>query len=190
MGAISSEVRREMLERDVDAAGVRELFEQIIANGEPPEFAAMLALQSPPGSRNTDRAFCSGQSRKMSKMLPSNMADVQKKAKAAGIETGGKYYVSGLGKYTDKAAWVTCADDVLAVAKERNLGVEGVINRKMVERDLPPKKVDLAPDLVDSLERKYLSSDPSLASKCKNPRQRQKLRAEIVEKHGRQSRKK
>lgn len=154
--------------------------------------AAMLALQSPAGTRYTDKAFNEGQRRKMERMHPDNARAIHARARAAGINPDGKYYVGALGKHTDPAAWVSSADDVLAVCKARNLDCDGVIRHKAVEKEVaPPPDVPLAPDLVQQFEKKYLAADPGLAEKVKkNPKARHELREKIVERHGRPKRKK
>jgi hypothetical protein len=143
MGAIASEVRLEMIHREVRAAGKAAwaLYQKIIDKGETPEWAAMCALQQAPGTRNTDRAFCQGQQHKMNRMDPENHAKMVKMARMAGVDVGGKYYCGGLGDYTDPAAWVTCADDVIAVAKKKGLKIEGVINYTPPEKEVKRKEV-------------------------------------------------
>ena len=185
--ALSADIRYERALNDVRACGpeAERLFEQILANGESVEWAAMCACQQPPGSRNTDRAFCQGAQKRMNSMGDYLRNQIVKRAEAAGISTQGKFYKAGLGRYTDPAAWVSTADDVLAVAKARNLNVEGVINHKAAERDMKPKRVKLAPDIVRSTERELLKASPELAAKVKkNPKARRELREAIVAKHG------
>lgn len=192
MPAIAAATRLEMLTADVQRAGPRALaiFEQIMANGETAEWAAMCALRSPPGSRNTDRAFNQGQRYKMDRMAKVNADEIHKRAKAAGINTSGKYYIATLGKHTDPAAWVSSSDDVLAVCKARNLTCEGVINYKAPEREVPPPQdVPLAPDIVKRFEKEYIANEPGLAERIKkNPGARQELRERIVANHGKKKR--
>lgn len=171
-------------------SGAVALYQQIIAAGETERWAEMCALQSPPGTRNTDRAFNQGQRMKMDRMAQVNATELHKRAQKAGIETGGKYYISALGKHTDPAAWVTCADDVLAVCKARNLDCEGVIKYKAAQQEVaPPKDVALAPDIVQRFEKEYIAHEPGLAERIKkNPKARTELRERIVENHGRKKR--
>ena len=189
MSGIDREVRLAQLTADADACGpeARSLFDRLIREGKTPEAAAMYACQQAPGTRNTDRAFCQGQRRKMEGMSPLVGGMLHRTAAKAGINTAGKYYMSGIGKATDPAAWVTCAEDLLTVAKARNLNIEGVINRKAVETApviKPSEKV--APDIVNRLARKAIEADPALREKVSNsPRARQELREKIIEKHGR-----
>lgn len=188
MGAISSEVREQMILGEVRAAGrdaVR-IYEQSLAEGSTMEFAAMCALRQAPGSRNTDRAFCQGAQRQLDSMSEVNKKKLYEIAHKAGINTQGKYYKGSLGKYTDPAAWVSCADDVLAVCKERNLHCEGVINHKAVDKDPAPRKHKLAPDLVRAGVKNHLKFDPALREKVrKNPKSVREVVERVVHSHTR-----
>lgn len=178
------------IEDECARAGVLDEYRRMVAGGTFPRAAAMYALQSAPGSRNTDRAFCQGARQRMENMLPMNAKAIHAQAKAAGIDSCGKYYVGGLGRYTDKAAWVTCAEDVMTVAKARNFDVDGVLRRKAIRKDpAPPPDVSLAPDIVQRLAADYIASDPALAERCaKSKHARLELREKIIEKHGRPKR--
>lgn len=188
MGAISSEVE---LARHADEVAAlspsqQEIYATSIAQGSSPGFALMCAVRQPPGSRNTDRAFCQGARHQMEAMRPDIRDAIVKKAKAAGIQTDGKFYKGQLGRYTNPAAWVSCADDVIASCKAQNKGVEGVINvpvSRKVER--PPPAVPLAPDIVRDIANNRLASDASLAEKIRRkPSALRELHEEIVDKHG------
>jgi hypothetical protein len=178
------------IEDECSQAGVLDEYRKMVLAGTSPRAAAMYALQSPAGARNTDRAFCQGQQRKMESMGPLVRGMLQKRAKAAGIDTDGKYYMSGIGGHTDPAAWVSCAEDVLTVAKARNLKLEGSLNRQADPTEQkPPPDVVLAPDLVREFERKAFETDPGLRERClKNRNARQELRESLVEKHGKKKR--
>lgn len=180
----------ERIERECREAGVLEEYRAIVAKGTPPRAAAMYALQSPAGTRNTDRAFCQGQRAKMENMTPNVAKMLHQKARRAGINTSGKYYMSGLGRHTDPAAWVSCAEDVLTVAKAKNLTLEGVLNRKGIDKEVAPKpNPGVAPDIVNELARKQLAKDPSLRARCQtSKRARQELRESIIDKHARKNR--
>ncbi len=190
MSAISSEVRLEQLTADATRCGSLALFNRLIAEGKTPEAAAMYACQQAPGTKNTDRAFCQGQQRKMNGMSPLVGGMLQRAAKKAGIQTAGKYYMSGLGKATDKHAWVSSAEDVLTVAKQRNLNIEGVVNHKAVKReDKEQVSVPLAPDVIRQIEKKMLRADPGLLERVKNNKHaRRELHEAIVDKHARKKR--
>lgn len=190
MPALADEQLAELYRTQAREAGVLAVYERLLKEGKSPGFAAMLAMQQPPGSRFTDRAFCDGQRRKMERMSDVTRRAIQENARRAGISTDGKFYVGGLGRPDDPAAWVTSADDVLAVAKKRNLGVEGVLRHKSVDECGPPKPpVPLAEPLVRELMAEKMAADPGLAARCRKSRKaRQELREAVLDKHGRKPR--
>jgi len=145
----------------------------------------MLALQSPPRTKNTDRTFCEGAHRQMEDMPDRQRKAILKFAKQAGINTSGKYYKGSLGGYTDPAAWVSTADDVLAVCKARNYTVTGAVNHQGTV--MPPKRVKMAPDLMAEMTKKELKADPVLAEKVrKNPKKLSEVKERVVATYGRQ----
>jgi hypothetical protein len=174
------------IQDECERAGVGEDYRRMVAAGTFPRAAAMYALQSAPGTNNTDQRFCQGQRKKMERMPEINRKGMQKIAARAGIETAGKYYMSGLGSYSDPAAWVTCADDVTTVCKKKNLHCEGTVKYNGVDLEpKAPKQRGLAPDIVEKFATRYLASDPALVEKCKkNPQARRELKEMIVERHG------
>ena len=192
MSAIPEGIRNDMLMAEVQAAGPRAvaIFEQSLAQGSGIEFAAMCALRQAPGSRNTDRAFCEGQRERMGHMSDVNRVVIEERLRKKGANVSNKFHISGLGPPDDPSAWVTCADDVLAVAKAKNLGVEGAINRTMVDREIKPKNVPLAEPLVKELSQRYLKNDPALAAKCKtSAKAMAELRERVIGTHGKPARK-
>jgi hypothetical protein len=185
MGGIASGIRREQLEAEVDRAGVRAHFDKMVADGQGVEFAAMCALQQPPGSKNTDRAFQDGARRRMEGMGAITKTALLHAAKKAGISTEGKYYVGGLGRANDPSAWVSTAQDVMDVCKKKNLNCEGVVNHKVTFEDKPPPDVKLAPDLVKQFTQRAMDADPALAERCKRSKHaREELKQAVIEKHG------
>lgn len=187
MGAIATKTRLSMLGKQVRAAGPRavKLYRQILKAGETAEFAAMCALRQAPGASGTDRAFCQGSQAQMESMAPINREAVLARAKRAGIKTQGKFFKGSLGRAEDPAAWVATADDVLAVAKQKNLTIDGAVKHQGVRRDGPPARVRLAPDLVANLECEYVAQDGKLAEQVeKSPKARRELRERIIETHG------
>lgn len=188
MGAISKEVRLEMLQDEVASAGPEavEIFTQCLEQGQTLEFAAMCALRQAPGSKNTDRAFCEGAERQKRMMSKVNRDAVYEIAKKAGISTQGKYYKGSLGRPNDPLAWVSNADDVLVAAKKKNLSVSGVVNYTAPDRDPRSKpKVRLAPDLVKKYAAELLSQEPDTAAKVKeNPKSLREVVERVVDKHG------
>lgn len=189
--SISREVEQERLAAALSelTPSQRKIYAQVMAKDGPgsERFALMCATQSPPGSRNTDRAFCEGARRQMESMAPGNRQAIQKLAKAAGISTDGKFYKGSLGKYTDPAAWVSSADDVLAACKAKNLHCDGVIKHKAVDIEAPPPgSKPIADDLVAELCQAEAMKNPDLMAKCKrDPKARAELANQVRERHGR-----
>lgn len=181
-----SEAELQRLENECAAAGVLDFYFEMVKSGEPPRGAHMLALRSPPRTRNTDRTFCEGQQHKMSRMGTRNRTAMQALARKAGINTDGKYYIGGPFKYTDPRAWVTCQQDAIEAVKSIKGSSTGALNCDYSEklRD-PPKKVPLAPDIVNRFVRKRLKADPALAEKVKkNPKKLREVQEAVVSKHG------
>lgn len=154
--------------------------------------AAMQACRRGPQMKNSDRTFNQGQRRKMNGIEDGIMRQLLKYAGQAGIKTQGKFYVGGLARRglgpRDPQAWVSTTDDILEVARKRNLEVEGVVNHKSSEPP-PPKRIPLAADIVQSLCQAELKRDPELAAKVgRSPKQMAELRERIVAKHSRKNR--
>lgn len=190
MASIPYEVRLKMVKQEIRKAGpkAKKIFKQAF-DGKPEnlEFAAMCALQTPSGSRYSDRAMDAGIHSLMGKISPVNLKSIFAAAKKAGINTAGKTYNGSLGKPGNPLAWVTCTDDIKRSAKIQNLTMEGAVKHKgYVPEPQERKGKKLASDLVQEMETKYTSEDPALAAKVrKSPKARRELRERIVEKHGR-----
>lgn len=178
--------RDQSLREECARAGVVELFDEIVSKGETAQWAAMCAMRSPPGSRYTERAFLQDMNSGVDKMnwiVRDHMYDMAKKA---GISTQGKVHKASLGPASDPGAWVSSMDDVLAVAKARNLTITGAVNHKGVEKLGPKKKVALAPDVIKRYRKEYLERDPSLASKVrKSKKASRELTERIIANHSR-----
>ena len=163
---------------EVIAAGPRalHLYEKALPYGE--RWAAMVALQQPPGTKGTDRAFLEGrQNNEQLDAMPKRQAEyVARDARQAGINISGKYYCAGIADrrgWKDPAAWVTSNDDVLRVARKRRLHVTGSVNYDPGEA--PPKRVLLSESIIKDELRK---------EKRKNPKAKTgELREKIIEKH-------
>ena len=141
-------------------------------------WATMVALQAPPGTRGTDRAFLEGrQNNEQLNNMPKRQATyVSKEARRAGINITGKVYCGGIADkrgWKDPEAWVTGNNDVLSVARKRRLHVTGSVNYDPGEA--PPKRVLLAESIIKDEMRK---------EKRKNPRAKDgELREKIIDKH-------
>lgn len=190
MSAIPQDTLVELYAAECQRAGVLSQYEQLLGRGYPPGTAAMYALQQAPGTRNSDRTFCEGQQRKMSRMSAANRRRMQEMAKRAGIQTDGKYYIGGPFKYTDPRAWVTCQQDAIEAVKSIKGSASGTVNCDYREqlRD-PAPQPDLAPDIVQRFVRKRLKADPALAEKVqKNPKKLREVQEEVKVRHGRRRR--
>lgn len=163
---------------EVVAAGPRalNLYEKALPYGE--RWATMVALQQPPGTSGTDRAFLEGRqnNEQLNDMPRRQAAYVAREARQAGISIAGKYYCAGIADkrgWRDPEAWVTSNDDVLRVAKKRRLHVTGNVNYDPGEA--PPKRVLLSESIIkDEVQRE----------KRRNPKAKDgELREKIIEKH-------
>ena len=156
----------------------QEHYRKMIADGQSEQFAIMCSLQQPPGTKGTERAFMQG--RYNGEWL-NNMPERQAKymlaeAKAAGINTNGRYYHSGIADkrgWTDPKAWIEDSSDVVRVAKERDLHVTGSVNYTPPEREV--KRKGLAKDVVNDLANKERKKNPKLS--------RKEAAARVKEKH-------
>ncbi len=141
---------------------------KVLAEGHGEKFAAMVALQQPPGTKGSDRAFQQGR-------LDGNWLDdlpvhqarrIVREAKAAGIDISGKQYMSGLANklgHCDPKAWVSDIADVRRVAKERNLQVRGIVD--IEAREEAPIRKDLNPRIAKELAKKEIAKNPSMSMK-------------------------
>jgi post-segregation antitoxin (ccd killing protein) len=148
------------------SAEVRSHYISMINAGQSPRFAEMCALQQPPGTKGTDRAFQEGRlAGNQWDELPARQAKKMiREAKAAGINISGKQYVSGLANklgHCDPRAWVSDLSDVKRVAKDRNLNVSGLVNIEATE--LPPIRHDLNPRIAKELAKKEIAKNPKLS---------------------------
>lgn len=158
-------------------------YELMIAAGESPRMAEMLALRQAPGTGLTDRAFLEGTHEPFAGIPNYQVREYLAAAYDAGIPTTGRVYKSCLADWRgarDPAAWVQGIDDARAVCRKRNLNYFG----EAVEKP-PQPDVRLASDIVERLAREQISKDPGLnISIRKDPKKIREVREEIIEKHG------
>jgi len=157
-----------LLPPDIAAArpDVREHYLEMVANGCGTRFAEMCALQQPPGTRGTDRAFMEGRlGGEWLNTIPKFQADrMIREAREAGINTSGRFYMGGIADkraHRDPEAWVDSVGDVLRVAKKRNLEVRGIVNYTPPEGP-PPKEIDINPRILREHVRKEMKDNPKL----------------------------
>jgi hypothetical protein len=182
MGVELSRQRIESIEAEMDAAGVRDIYDDMVANGNHPNMAAMLAVQRAPGTWNTEREFSRVEMDRMKNLPEMEMTKIQSIAKRAGIVTTGKTYNGQLGKYSDPRAWVADTHDVKKSAIDAGLEIDGMV--KVNAYKGPKPKTRIAPDILNRLERQARASDKLLDEKCKkNYNARQALRESLTNKH-------
>ena len=145
----------------------------------------MCATQTPPGVRGTDRAVMQHRlnGEWLDAMPPAQAKRILAEAKSVGINTEGKYYMSGLADKrgpADPAAWIDSASDITRVARARNLHVTGIVEHKAHEVD-PPKAKPISDSAMKSLMRKYRQQHPT--------KKTGELREMIVDKHALRHRK-
>lgn len=139
---------------------------QMIEAGQNPRFAEMCALQSPPGTRGTDRAFMEGRLHgNWLDSMPKKLAQAAlREAHLAGISTSGKFYMGGIADkrgYKDPEAWVDSASDVLRVCKKRDLEIHGIVEYVPPQKG-PPKEIDINPRILREHVREEMKKNPKL----------------------------
>lgn len=153
-------------------------YKRSIASGATEQFAIMCALQRPPGTKGSERAFMEGRyNNQQLDAMPLRQAKyVVKEARNAGINISGKYYVGGLADHRgwrDPKAWVSSNDDVLKVAKERRMAVSGSVNYD--PGPAPPKRKLINERIVREEVAKQKRLNPGART--------EDLRAKVIEKH-------
>lgn len=169
----------------------RKAYDKMIANGQSHNMALMLASRVAPSVKGGDTMFNKTARSRMNEMTPFVREAMVKRAKKAGVQTNGKYYVPALGRWDDQAAWCSGTDDVTAVAKKKGLKIEGMAGNVDYSRPAPPRKQEgkkLAADIRDRIVSEKLRADPSLAEKVrKSPSQLHEVRQQVTEQHGMKS---
>jgi hypothetical protein len=153
-----------------------DLYTRALPHGD--RFAAMVALQAPPGTKGTDRAFMQGRlNNEQLNDMPSRQAKyVAAEAKRAGIDISGRYYCGGVADkrgWRDPQAWVGGNDDVLRVAKARRMIVEGSVNYD--PGPSPPQRKLISESIVQDEIKKAQRKDPTAKVG--------ELREKVIEKH-------
>ena len=144
---------------------VQDHYKKVLAMGYGERWALMTALQQPPGTQGTDRAFMQGRlDGNWMDGLPARMAKkMAREAKAAGIDISGKYYLGGLADkrgHMDPSAWVDSVADIKRVAKSRNLNVSGICN--VEGHEVEPVRQAMNPKIANRLAKQAMAGDPKL----------------------------
>ena len=141
----------------------------MLEDGQAEPFALMCSLGQPPATKGTDRTFMEG---KLNAQWLDDMPVHQAKrmlgeAKQAGINTTGKFYMSGLADKrgaSDPMAWVSTVGEIKEVAKARNLEVKGIVNVKSEQRD--PEKKKFSKSIENRLISHYQKKKDKLSHKA------------------------
>ena len=152
------------------SAEIKSHYRKMVEDGQTPRWAEMCALQCPPGTKGTDRAFQEGRlDGNWLDELPLRQAKrIVRQARQAGISIEGKQYVSGLANklgHCDPEAWVSDLSDIRRVAKARNLEVRGIVDIDSRPQEGPPTKVGLNKSITKELAKKAMAAQPGLAMK-------------------------
>lgn len=153
----------------------------MVKSGVTPRMAEMLALQSPPAVKGTDRALMQGRynNEQFDAMPPDHARGLISIARKAGINPSGKYYCSGLADQrgpADPAAWIDSVGDVQKVARERNLTVTGAAEHKGYAMPRPKSK-PLSEPLVREMMKVEKARKPTM--------KKGELREYVIHKYGR-----
>lgn len=176
----ADEIGPEILEDEVALARYLMMRE----GGVEPVWAKMNACRKASGASGTDRAFDEHARHRMANMPKWQEKAYLEQAHAAGINTHGKFHMSGLGPPSDPKAWVSDTHDVRKVCMERNYSCDGHVKVKGEEVP-PPPHPGLAPDLVDEMVQAECQDDPGLAHQVrKSPKALDQLRHLVREKYG------
>ena len=172
----------ERIEREMDSAGIRHIYDKLIKSGQSPNMSAMLASMKPPGSWNTGKDFSKRENDRMKSLSDDQREDIVRLARQAGISTHGKTYNGQLGGYKDPLAWVSGTSDVKNAAIAKEMDIDGMV--KVNAYRGRRKKVRLAEDIVDRLESSERSKSRELDESCKkSDNVRTQLREKLVHKH-------
>jgi len=138
-----------------------ETYRRALPYGE--RWAEMCALQCPPGTKGSDRAFMEGRlNQQWLDNMPKKQAQtILREARAAGIDPSGKVYVGGLADgraHRDPLAWVDSTADIKKVARQRNLTVEGAVTHQGTP--VPAKRTVLNERIIQEEMPRYRKRHP------------------------------
>lgn len=154
-----------MVEVDIISSdpAVQGRYEELLAAGNTPRFAEMLATRSFPGLNGTNKAFNRGRCNNNQFAHCPQLGDHFKRiADAQGVSIAGKHYCYGLGRYPgDPRAWVSDTSEVLAIARDRNLNIDGIVNHRGTPV-APTPDVPLADDIWDEGVQSVMSQNPDM----------------------------
>lgn len=121
-------------------------YDSMIESGESPRLAEMLALRVFPGVHGTDSSFMSGTHALDGPYEQYRHAS----AAAAGVDTNGKRYISGLARFpNDPTAWVSSRADVLRICSDRGWNCHGMVEHEAPKDFEPEPDIPIASDIVE-----------------------------------------
>ncbi len=137
--------------------------ELILVDGQTPRFAEMLATRSFPGINGTNKAFNRGRvNGNQFANCPALGSYYKAIAERAGVSVNGRFYCHGLGRFPgDPRAWCADTEDVLRIARERNLSLDGIVSR-IAEPTEPKPDIPLAEDLWKEATQEVMSGNPDM----------------------------
>ena len=153
-------------------------YNRSLSSGASERFAVMVALQTPPGTSGSDRAFMEGRlnNQQLDAMPPRQAKYIAAEARKAGINISGKYYCGGIADHRgwrDPEAWVSGNDDVLQVAKKRRMAVSGSVNYD--PGPAPPQRKLISDRIVNEEVAKAKRINPRLKAGD--------IREQVIERH-------
>lgn len=138
---------------------VQSRYEEMRLAGESHNIAEVLATRKFSGLR-TDAIFNEGRFSSDSGKVGQEQIWLKQQAEASGVSTNGKWYCRGLASFPgDPTAWVSDRGDVLRVAREKNMNVEGYVEHKAHAVD-PGDDIAIADDIIESEVQDILDSCP------------------------------
>lgn len=181
---IEASIHEQVMRRGPNAIKV---YNECILNDQDVEWAAMCALQQPPGTRYTDKAYQQAARADMNSMPTKLREAIVQTAREAGINTTGKHFEGSLGGYTDPMAWVSDLSDVSAAAKAKNMDMDGAVKIRGNIRHQSgddARRPTLSPKLTAEAVNAMMKEDPGLREKVrKKPKLLRELKDKAVEMH-------
>lgn len=162
------------------------IYDEIVRRGNTPQMAMMFLAQRAPVMGQSDRQFTQSYNRHMRSMLSMNQEKIVEIAQKAGVNTHGKFYVGGLGRYTDQRAWCSTVEDVRTALKaDPYLTAEGPGIKHTGRVAPPPPPCPMAPDIVKRETDREIAANPRLREKLKKGKLKRKdVEQKVIHKYG------
>lgn len=146
-----------------DNPEVQRHYEHLRFSGMSHNLAEVIACRAFPGINGTNKAFNRGRvNGNQFENCPALGDYYRRIAESHGVSTSGRYYCHGLGRYPgDPRAWVQDTSDVLAVARQRNLGIDGIVTHHATPVE-PAPDIPLAEDIWERETNAILAESPGM----------------------------